>query len=151
MAVQRPDNPGHRNAGARRAAGGSGASRAGGFSGVPVLVPVGGHTGKPPIVLNRPVFIIGSHNRARIHLNSTSVSRHHALLAQTRHQTYIRDLASRTHVFVNGVQVREHVLADGDHMANADTKNFSIGTGAHVLKPKLGLYRTNVADAAAAM
>ncbi|MEV7602191.1 DUF4232 domain-containing protein [Kitasatospora sp. NPDC089797] len=42
-----------------------------------------------------------------------------------------------------------NVLADGDHMPTADTRNFPLGTGAKVLKPKLGLYRSTVADAAA--
>ncbi|HEY3480560.1 MAG TPA: hypothetical protein VGL02_16825, partial [Streptomyces sp.] len=44
-----------------------------------------------------------------------------------------------------------NVLADGDHMPNADTLNFPLGPGAHVLKPKLGLYRTTVADAVSSM
>src|SRR2546423_14401795 len=102
MAVQSRDNP-------------SGGSKSESLSvAIPVLVPMGKHQGKPPIILNRPVFVIGSHSRARIHLISESVSKHHALLAQTRHHTYIRDLASRTHTFVNDVQVRERVLVDGD-------------------------------------
>src|SRR5205085_2182221 len=84
--------------------------------GVPVLLPIGRHQGKPPIVLNRPIFVVGSHSRARIHLISQSVSKHHALVVQTRHQTFVRDLASRTHTFVNGVQVREQVLKDGDEL-----------------------------------
>lgn len=44
-----------------------------------------------------------------------------------------------------------NVLANGDHMPNADTLNFSLGAGAHVLKPKLGLYRDNIADAVGSM
>ncbi|MBO1420413.1 DUF4232 domain-containing protein [Streptomyces sp. FH025] len=44
-----------------------------------------------------------------------------------------------------------NVLADGDHMPNADTHNFPLGQGVKVLKPKLGLYRTNVADAVSSM
>ncbi|MEU9040544.1 MULTISPECIES: DUF4232 domain-containing protein [unclassified Kitasatospora] len=42
-----------------------------------------------------------------------------------------------------------NVLADGDHMAAADTLDFPLGNGAKVAKPKLGLYRSSVADAAA--
>ncbi|MER7765544.1 DUF4232 domain-containing protein [Kitasatospora sp. NPDC096140] len=42
-----------------------------------------------------------------------------------------------------------NVLADGDHMANSDTHNFPLGSGAKVGKPKLGLYRGSVAEAAA--
>ncbi|MER5360799.1 DUF4232 domain-containing protein [Streptomyces sp. NPDC002785] len=44
-----------------------------------------------------------------------------------------------------------NVLADGDHMPNADTLNFPLGSGAKVLKPKLGLYRNTVADAVRSM
>jgi hypothetical protein len=44
-----------------------------------------------------------------------------------------------------------NVLADGDHMPNADTLNFPLGSGALVLKPKLGLYESTVADAVTSM
>ncbi|MEV6978066.1 DUF4232 domain-containing protein, partial [Kitasatospora sp. NPDC093806] len=42
-----------------------------------------------------------------------------------------------------------NVLADGDHLPTAETRSFPLGSGAKVLKPKLGLYRSTVADAAA--
>ena len=44
-----------------------------------------------------------------------------------------------------------NVLADCDHMPNAATLNFPLGGGALVLKPKLGLYCDNVADAVSSM
>ncbi|MFE7462812.1 DUF4232 domain-containing protein [Streptomyces sp. NPDC057499] len=44
-----------------------------------------------------------------------------------------------------------NVLADGDHMANADTQNFELGPDVKVLDPKLGLYETTVADAVKSM
>ncbi|WP_037601392.1 DUF4232 domain-containing protein [Streptacidiphilus rugosus] len=44
-----------------------------------------------------------------------------------------------------------NVLADGDHMPNAETKNFPLGAGAVVHGPKLGLYRSDVADAVSSM
>ncbi|MFJ2133626.1 DUF4232 domain-containing protein [Streptomyces sp. NPDC087845] len=44
-----------------------------------------------------------------------------------------------------------NVLADGDHMPNAATLNFPLGSGAKVLKPKLGLYRSTIADAVRSM
>jgi hypothetical protein len=44
-----------------------------------------------------------------------------------------------------------NVLADGDHMPNAETKNFPLGAGAVVRGPKLGLYRSTVADAVSSM
>src|SRR4051794_3876738 len=80
----------------------------------PSLVPLGHHTGKPPIPLHRPVTLIGSRSNARIHLTSSSVSKAHALVVKDGPTTYIRDLASRTHVYVNGEQVREHDLKDGE-------------------------------------
>ncbi|MFH8476519.1 hypothetical protein [Streptomyces sp. NPDC018000] len=40
-----------------------------------------------------------------------------------------------------------NVLVDGGHMPNADTLNFALGSGAKVLKLKLGLYRNTIADA----
>lgn len=44
-----------------------------------------------------------------------------------------------------------NVLADGDHMPNADTINFPISTSARVLAPKLGLYEASVSAAVASM
>ncbi|OKJ26712.1 DUF4232 domain-containing protein [Streptomyces sp. CB01580] len=44
-----------------------------------------------------------------------------------------------------------NVLADGDHMPNADTQNFDLGPDVKVLDPKLGLYRSTVADAVSSM
>ncbi|WP_329614829.1 hypothetical protein OG244_18320 [Streptomyces brevispora] len=44
-----------------------------------------------------------------------------------------------------------NVLADGDHMPNAETLNFPLGPDVKVLDPKLGLYRSTVADAVSSM
>ncbi|WUH92038.1 DUF4232 domain-containing protein [Streptomyces sp. NBC_00433] len=44
-----------------------------------------------------------------------------------------------------------NVIPDGDHMPDAATQNFPLGKGAQVLRPKLGLYRSTVADAVASM
>ncbi|MFB7913597.1 DUF4232 domain-containing protein [Streptomyces sp. NPDC056061] len=44
-----------------------------------------------------------------------------------------------------------NVLADGDHMPNADTQNFGLGPDVKVNNPKLGLYRSTVADAVSSM
>ncbi|MEU3655757.1 DUF4232 domain-containing protein [Streptomyces sp. NPDC032161] len=44
-----------------------------------------------------------------------------------------------------------NVLADGDHMPNADTQNFDLGPDVKVLDPKLGLYRSTVAEAVSSM
>ena len=80
----------------------------------PALLPMGHHTGKPPIPLHRPVTVIGSRSNARIHLTSSSVSKAHALVVRDGSVTYIRDLASRSKVFIDGEEVREHDLADGE-------------------------------------
>ncbi len=81
---------------------------------LPVLLPLGLHAKNQPIKLGRPVYVLGSKQQCRIHLVSSSVSNTHAVLVQTRHITYIRDLCSRTHIFVNGDEVTEAVLRDGD-------------------------------------
>jgi hypothetical protein len=44
-----------------------------------------------------------------------------------------------------------NVLADGDHMSSRETVAFALGAGAHVLRPKLGLYEDTVANAVASM
>jgi pSer/pThr/pTyr-binding forkhead associated (FHA) protein len=84
--------------------------------GVPQLVPTGEQKGKAPILLNRPVYQIGARESCRIRLISSTVSQVHALLVQTRHVTYVRDLASRNGVFVNGQKIREMALHDGDRL-----------------------------------
>src|SRR6185312_14211984 len=81
---------------------------------LPQLIPQGVHGRNAPVLLSRPVYIIGSRDRCRIRLQSTTVSSTHALLVQTRHLTYIRDLCSRSHTYVNGQQVKESILKDGD-------------------------------------
>lgn len=44
-----------------------------------------------------------------------------------------------------------NVLADGDHMSNTDTQNFDLGPDVKVRDPKLGLYRSTVAEAVRSM
>ncbi|MFH8518353.1 DUF4232 domain-containing protein [Streptomyces gelaticus] len=44
-----------------------------------------------------------------------------------------------------------NVLPDGDHMANADTQNFPLGPDVKVGDPKLGLYRSTIAEAVSSM
>ncbi|MET9921677.1 DUF4232 domain-containing protein [Streptomyces sp. NPDC006435] len=43
------------------------------------------------------------------------------------------------------------VLADGEHMANADTQNFPLGPDVKVDNPKLGLYQSSIAEAVSSM
>ncbi|MFE7623066.1 DUF4232 domain-containing protein [Streptomyces sp. NPDC057509] len=44
-----------------------------------------------------------------------------------------------------------NVLADGDHMPNADQLNFALGPNVKVHDPKLGLYESSIADAVSSM
>ncbi|MFI7366433.1 DUF4232 domain-containing protein [Streptomyces sp. NPDC050149] len=44
-----------------------------------------------------------------------------------------------------------NVLADGDHMPNAEQLNFPLGPDVNVLDPKLGLYSGTIADAVSSM
>ncbi|MEW2179792.1 DUF4232 domain-containing protein [Streptomyces sp. NPDC005406] len=44
-----------------------------------------------------------------------------------------------------------NVLADGDHMPNAEQLNFPLGPDVKVLDPKLGLYRGTIAEAVNSM
>src|SRR5437763_2290135 len=78
----------------------------------PALIPLGHHQGKPPIPLMRPVMLVGSRHNAHLHLLSRQISKAHALLVSSDGKVYIRDLASRTHVYVNGQEVREADLGD---------------------------------------
>ncbi len=81
---------------------------------VPALVPVGRYDGRPSLALDRPVTLIGSGERCRLRLHSSTVSRAHALVVREPRGVYIVDLASRTGVLVNDIPVRVTTLEDGD-------------------------------------
>src|SRR5687768_16343950 len=80
----------------------------------PTLTPVGAYAGKPAIPLTRAVTLIGSRSSANVRLQSSQVSKAHALALIQDGTVIICDLASRTHVLVNGEQLQEAVLNDGD-------------------------------------
>lgn len=80
----------------------------------PELVPQGEYAGKPGMKLRKPVVVVGTAEHCHLHLVSSSVSRHHALIIKDQDGVYIRDLGSRTKVVVNGQPQRESMLADGD-------------------------------------
>ncbi|MFJ6212208.1 DUF4232 domain-containing protein [Streptomyces sp. NPDC092296] len=69
---------------------------------------------------------------------------------QTAYAVVDLDPSGATTGTVKGID-ELNVLADGNHMPDADTLNFPLGSGALVLKPKLGLYQSTVVDAVAAM
>src|SRR6476661_5790104 len=80
----------------------------------PALIPLGHHAGKPPISLQKMVILVGSRQNAHLHLTSRHVSRAHALILSYGGSVYIRDLASREQVYINGVPQREAWLINGD-------------------------------------
>ena len=67
-----------------------------------------------PIRVSRAVCLIGAHPRVHLPLRSAKVSRVHALIVVDEAETYVRDLASRNGVFVDGRRVREARLLNGD-------------------------------------
>lgn len=80
------------------------------------LVPQGQHLGKPALPLTRAFTLIGSRHRAHLNLLSKSVSKSHAALISTNSGYYIRDLASRERVIINGKAQKEADLKDGDEI-----------------------------------
>jgi pSer/pThr/pTyr-binding forkhead associated (FHA) protein len=82
----------------------------------PMLIPQGDYAGKPPLRLQKSVVVVGADEHCHLHLISSSVSRHHALIIHDQDGVYIRDLGSRTKVVVNGQPHRETVLANEDEI-----------------------------------
>lgn len=80
----------------------------------PVLKPLGPSTDFPAIRVNRPSCLVGDRSRCHLLLRSPMVSRSHALVIIDGHTVYIRDLASRNRLFVNGRAVREAALRTSD-------------------------------------
>jgi pSer/pThr/pTyr-binding forkhead associated (FHA) protein len=78
----------------------------------PVLVRVGGSAAS--VRLNRALTIVGSKQHSHLRIVSPAISGSHALLLNLGNHVFLRDLMSRTHVVVNGGQVRDCPLKDGD-------------------------------------
>ena len=66
------------------------------------------------IRISRQACILGTHARVHLPLPSPIVSRTHALIVTRGGETYVRDLASRNGVSVNGHLVRESRLRHAD-------------------------------------
>ncbi|WP_295075401.1 FHA domain-containing protein [Ruminococcus sp.] len=58
--------------------------------------------------------LIGRHASADIRLPNLSVSRYHAMLTVSEGKWSIRDMGSKSGLFVNGTMVREAVLNEND-------------------------------------
>jgi pSer/pThr/pTyr-binding forkhead associated (FHA) protein len=80
----------------------------------PVLKIAGDAALRSPVALNKAVCVIGRRLGVHLPLNSTKVSKVHALIVRQRGGVYIRDLASRNHLYVNDMPVTETELTDGD-------------------------------------
>ena len=77
---------------------------------------VGGQYYGKSIALKARV-VIGRAADCDLVLNEPDMSRHHALIENTPQGLYLRDLGSHNGTFVNGVPVRDTVLAHGDQLA----------------------------------
>ena len=67
-----------------------------------------------PIRIGRQACILGTHARVHLPLPSAAVSRIHAMIVTGGGVSYVRDLASRNGVSVNGHVVRERRLRHAD-------------------------------------
>jgi pSer/pThr/pTyr-binding forkhead associated (FHA) protein len=110
-----------------------------------------------PLRLDSMLFVIGRQEGANLVLKGSLVSKAHALVFEHQGQRLIRDLASRHGTFVNGEQIHEVVLRDGDliqignvqfRYAELDISEESQNgaAGSHALKELEPVLSTNVAD-----
>lgn len=90
------------------------AAPSGAVTGGAALVPDGPNAGGPAVPLTRQFTLVGARNSARLRLTSPEISRSHAAIISSSRSFYVRDLASRTGLLVNGRVVREAELAEGD-------------------------------------
>ena len=81
------------------------------------FVPLNG--GDQPIVLQRPVLLVGRHPECDARIDRPQVSRRHCCVAQAYDRLTIRDLGSRNGVRVNGKTITEARLQHGDEIAIA--------------------------------
>src|SRR5713101_2246747 len=66
--------------------------------------------------LDEGEFSVGRNPSNRLSVSDPSLSRQHCVITFRGGQFEIRDLESRNGTFVNGVPVRERILADGDEV-----------------------------------
>jgi pSer/pThr/pTyr-binding forkhead associated (FHA) protein len=74
----------------------------------------GGGAGGRVICINRPVCVVGSQMPVHLPLSSAMVSRSHAMIVTDAEGVYVRDLASRNRLYVNGKPVSEADLGNSD-------------------------------------
>jgi len=78
----------------------------------PILEPLDSE--RRPVALSKPVCIAGARSSVNLTLESPLVSRSHALFVQDSDAVYVRDLASRNHIYLNDTRVRESIISNGD-------------------------------------
>lgn len=99
------------------------------------LVPAKGDN---PIVLDRPIMLIGRGSDCEIALQASSkVSRRHCFVVQCGEQYRLRDLGSTNGVRVNGKRVVDVELQSGDEVTVADI-GFTFRVDETVAKPAGG-------------
>src|SRR6267154_5998521 len=77
--------------------------------------------GGSPIVLDKPIILIGRNQSCDISLQTSSkVSRRHCCVVQCGRKYIVRDLGSMNGVRVNTHRIVEIELQPGDHVAIAD-------------------------------
>jgi sigma-B regulation protein RsbU (phosphoserine phosphatase) len=72
--------------------------------------------GTRTVTVDQPTFSIGRRNAAHLYLSSGDVSRWHADIVDDGGRYKLKDVGSRYGTFVNGREVVEHTLTDGDHI-----------------------------------
>jgi pSer/pThr/pTyr-binding forkhead associated (FHA) protein len=82
----------------------------------PALLPTGIFADKPHLPLNRLATIVGARQGCHLNLLSADISQFHALIVCGPDGAYLRDLASRSHSYVNGAPVHDHDIHDGDRV-----------------------------------
>ncbi len=81
-----------------------------------VLLPIGNYEHLQAVALKGPLTVIGSGESANLRLRSRTVSPAHAVLLNYDGQTFLRDLASHSHVYVNRRITRESFLRTNDEI-----------------------------------
>lgn len=76
-------------------------------------------SGGQPVVLDRPVTLVGRKEGCDLRLNHKSVSKQHCVLVRTDGMVVLRDLGSTNGTRVNGKRVRRAVLKDNDQLSIA--------------------------------
>lgn len=87
-------------------------------------------SGGKPVVLDRPVTLVGRKEGCDLRLDHKSVSKQHCVLVHTDGVVVLRDLGSTNGTRVNGKRVRRAVLKDDDQLTIAAISfRIKYGTG----------------------